>query len=61
MSLFIDKKTISPVFETIILIAVIFTIAVASAFYYAGVVGAYSSLEEVDVKTMKIYPGDNLM
>lgn len=40
MSLFIDKKTISPLFATIILIAVIFAIAVSSAFYYAGVVGA---------------------
>ena len=61
MSLFIDKKTISSLFATIILIAVIFAIAVSSAFYYAGVVGAYSSLEVVDVKTVKIYPVDNLM
>jgi len=59
-SLFFGTRAISPAIATIILVAVTLVVAVSSAFYYTSVVGAYSSFEEVEVRSVKVYLVDNL-
>ncbi len=59
-SLFFGTRAISPAIATIILVAVTLVVAVSSAFYYTSVVGAYSSLEEIEVRSVKVYQVDNL-
>jgi flagellin-like protein len=59
-SLFFGKRGISPVIATIVLVAVTLVIAVSSVLYYTSVVGAYSSFEVVEVRSVRTYPVSNL-
>jgi FlaG/FlaF family flagellin (archaellin) len=54
------RKAISPGFATITLVAVTLVIAVSFVFYYTSVVGAYSSFEEVELKSLNVHHVDNL-
>jgi flagellin-like protein len=63
MSLFKNRKAISPVIATVILVAVAITISVAVAYWMGGISGQYTRFEKVEiqaascVKSPTAYPG----
>ena len=51
MSKFKDRKAISPVIATVILVAVAITIAVAVAYWMGGIAGQYTKFEKVEIQS----------
>jgi flagellin-like protein len=46
-----DKKAISPVIATVILVAVAITVAVAVAYWMSGIAGQYTAFEKVEIQS----------
>ena len=59
-SLFFGKKAFSPVIATGLLVAVSLVVAVSCTFYYTTVVGTHTNFEQVEVRSVKVYPVDDL-
>ena len=51
LSKFKDRKAISPVIATVILVAVAITIAVAVSYWMGGIAGQYTKFEKVEIKS----------
>lgn len=51
LSKFKDRKAISPVIATVILVAVAITIAVAVAYWMGGIASQYTKFEKVEIQT----------
>jgi len=46
-----NRKGVSPVIATVILVAVTITVAVAVAYWMSGIAGQYTSFEKVEIQT----------
>ena len=51
MSKLKDRKAISPVIATVILVAVAITVAVAVAYWMGGIAGQYTKFEKVEIQS----------
>lgn len=51
-----NRRAISPVIATVILVAVAITIAVAVSYWMSGIAGQYTSFEKVSIKSAYASP-----
>lgn len=51
MSTLKDKRAVSPVIATVILVAVAITVAVAVAYWMGGIAGMYTKFEKVEIQS----------
>ena len=47
----IERRAVSPVIATVILVAVAITVAVGVSYWMSGIAGQYTSFEKVEIKT----------
>jgi len=54
-----ERRAVSPVIATVILVAVAITVAVAVSYWMSGIAGQYTSFEKVSIKSAYASPKDN--
>ena len=58
MSMFKNRKAISPVIATVILVAVAITIAVAVSYWMSGISSSYTKFEKVEIQSAQCVKDD---
>jgi len=58
--LYANKRGISPVIATVILVAVTIVVAVAVAYWMGGLTGIYTRYEKVEITSCSVQYGDNM-
>lgn len=59
-SLFSGKKATSPLIGSVILFTIILVVAISSTIYFTSVEGGYSSVEQMEVRSLKVHTVSNL-
>ena len=54
-----NRKAISPVIATVILVAVAITVAIAVSYWMSGITSSYTKFEKVEIETAICTPGVN--